>query len=665
MQYSDKTSAFESFFRESMKEELGRADAEGGRAAVIDFNELSKHEPELADAVLDEPYESMNAAEDALDKLAFLDRDLTPRFTNLPESSFVEIRNLRSKHLGTMIGVKGIIKRASEVRPEIVSATFECTNCGDRYEKEQDSADIKTPYQCDCGNKSFEQVDKEMQDVQILTVEENPENIEGAEQPRKIGVYLRQDLVDPEFQSRVIPGNKIHLTGVLEEQEQKKDSKRYDLYLEGNYLEPVQREFEEIDIDPEDEEAIHELAQQDDVFDQIVDSIAPSIYGYRQVKEAVALQLFSGVRKSRADGTVTRGDIHVLLIGEPGTGKSQILKFTGNLAPKGKYVVGKAATAAGITATVVKDEMTDEWTLEAGALVLANKGLATVDEIDKMSTEDRSSMHEAMEQQSITVSKANIQATLQCQTSILAAGNPKHGRFNPHEHPGDQIDISDTLISRFDLLFPVKDKPDKSKDEKLSKHIIKMHTDPEEHTGEIDQELLRKYIAYAKRNVRPDLTQEAQDQLQEFYVDTRAQGGSSEGLSKVPITARQLEALIRLAEASAKTRLSEKVEAQDAQRAIDLLTHSLKQIGVIDESGEYDIDKLEAGMSAENRNKRQVIESIVKDLAGDASGSVPLEDVYAEAEEQGIDEEEAKEVIQKLKRDGDIYEPEQGHLGPI
>ncbi|MCJ7429335.1 MAG: cell division protein, partial [Candidatus Nanohaloarchaeota archaeon QJJ-5] len=508
---------------------------------------------------------------------------------------------------------------------------------------------------------------------------------------------------------------------------------------------------------------------------------------------------------------------------------SQLLKYTGNLAPKGKYVVGKSATAAGITATAMKDEITDGWVLEAGALVLANKGLATIDEIDKMSDEDRSSMHEAMEQQcfapdtkvelsngtekeigalvnnriarletvekenekeiaeldgsltvrsadmengtlqtadvsvvgrrpapqtvflietedgsqleltpehpvfcssepaktkpaeklekgdelpcpgdennikwkeivdistvnpdydyvydltvpgtnsfiaentvahnSITVSKANIQATLQCRTSILAAGNPKFGRFDPYKPVGEQINISDTLLSRFDLLFPVKDVPDRSKDEKLAGHIISMHTNPEEHTGLIEQEQLRNYIAYAKRHSKPALSEAAQQQLKDFYVNTREQGGSGEdGLSKVPITARQLEALIRLAEASAKTRLSDTVEEKDAQRAIDLLTYSLKQIGVIDESGEFDIDKLETGMSSEDRSRMQIIMSIISELGGDSGDAVPVEDVLAQCEEEGLSEDEAEEIIDELKRDGEIYEPKNGHIGTI
>ena len=665
MEYHEKVERFESFFREVYDEIVAETVSSGDQAIIIDYNEFSKFDSTFADVLLEHPEECVDAAEEAVKNHPVVESSLLVHFENLPKTEYVLIRNLRSHHIGKMLGVKGIIKRASEVRPELESAIFECSNCGDRFEKEQESSKLTTPHKCDCGSRSFDLVDKVMRDVQTVTIEENPETISGAEQPRKIGVILRDDLVDPQFQNKVVPGNKVIINGVLREKPIKKDSKRFDIFIDANYLETTQREFEEIEIDDEEEDAIKELAESEDLIEKVVSGIAPSIHGHTQIKEAIALQLFSGVRKERPDGTSTRGDIHVLLIGEPGTGKSQLLKFTGSLAPKGKYVVGKAATAAGITATVMKDEITDEWTLEAGALVLANKGIATIDEIDKMDKGDRSSMHEAMEQQSITVSKANIQATLQCRTSILAAGNPKFGRFDPFRPVGEQIEISDTLISRFDLLFPVKDIPDVSKDRKLSDHIMSMHTDPQDMVGEVSIDRLRNYIAYAKRNVAPKLTLDAQKILKDFYVDTRQSGGGDEGQSAVPITARQLEALIRLSEASARLRLSETVEEKDAQRAIDLLTYSLKKIGVINESGEYDIDKLETGIDSESRSKRQTVMKVVNDLGGTDGNAIALEEVISALVEEGLEEEEAEEVIEELKRGGDLYEPKQGHIGVI
>jgi replicative DNA helicase Mcm len=666
MPYGEQVDLFEEFFIEMYKDRLAKIQSRGDKALVIDFNDLERYNPELADEVLEEPEQLIEGAEEALTRLSIVETELNIRFENLPDQEYVRIRDLRSDHLSTLTAVEGIVKRASEVRPEVVSADFECTACGDIVTKEQDSAKLKTPYKCDCGNRKFEEKDKEMVDVQVITVEENPQNIKGSEQPQDIGIYLRDDLVDPDFQRNITPGNEVVVNGVLQEAPQKKDSKRYELYVESNYLTPIQREFEEINITDEAEAEIKALGTQDNIFEKIVSSIAPSIHGHERVKEAIALQMFGGVRKERPDGTSTRGDMHMLLIGEPGTGKSQLLKFAGDLAPKGKYVVGKSATGAGITATVVKDEMTDQWALEAGALVLANKGLATIDEIDKMSPEDRSSLHEAMEQQQISVSKANIQATLQCQTSILAAGNPKFGRFDPYQPIPEQINIGDTLLSRFDLIFPVRDIPDKDRDTKLADHIMTMHTDPEDHVGSIDKDLLQKYIAYAKKNIHPDWTEAAEKQVKEFYVSIRNKGNQAEdGEKSVPMTARQLEALIRMGEATARAKMKEKIEKEDAQQAIDLLTYCLKQIGTDPETGEFDIDRIESGISGSERNRLQTVQKIIRDLQGGDDDPVPLEDVLAEAEEAGISEDATNEVINRLKREGELFEPKNGHIQPI
>ena len=482
MDYGEAVNEFEEFFYERCYEEIDEAVRDGEDSVVIDFQEMDAFEFKLSEFLTENPSEGLSAAEEGIKGVDLItDEELNVRFSNMPEEDFVLLRDLRSEHLGDFIPVEGMIKRASQVNPEVVSAEFQCTNCGEIVEKEQDSSKLKSPYKCDsCGSRKFEVHNKIMTDTQVVTVEENPESREGSEQPQSLSVRLEGDLVDPDFQKKIVPGNVVHITGVLRERPKKKDSKKYDMYMEANNVEPTEQEFEKIEPTDEEKEEIESLASRDDVFDMIVDSIAPSIYGHRQIKKAIALQLFGGVKKGRDDGVKSRGDIHILLIGEPGTGKSQLLKFTGELAPKGRYVVGKSSTGAGLTASVVKEESTGEFSLEAGAVVLAHKGMAAIDEIDKMAAEDRSSLHEAMEQQQISISKANIQATLNAETSILAAGNPKLGRFDPYEPIPQQIDIGDTLLSRFDFIFPVKDDPDEEKDAKLSSQVLKNHIEPEQ-----------------------------------------------------------------------------------------------------------------------------------------------------------------------------------------
>jgi replicative DNA helicase Mcm len=660
MEYGEAVNEFEEFFSEAYYEEVAKAVQEGEKSVVVDFQEMDIFNPELGDYLRDEPGSATNAAEEGILGVDIIsDEELTVRFTHMPEEDFVLLKNLRSEHIGKFIPVKGMIKRASQVKPEVVSAIFECSQCGDRYEKEQDSSELKSPYKCDCGSRKFEVEEKKMTDTQNIVVEEDPESREGSEQPSTLSVRLKGDLVDPDFQKKVVPGNKAEITGVVREEPLKKKSKKYDIYMDGNYLEPTEQEFEELELGEEEIKEIKELAQDPEIFDKIARSIAPSIYGHHQIKKAIALQMFGGVKKTREDGVKSRGDIHILLIGEPGTGKSQMLKFSGQIAPKGRYVVGKSSTGAGLTAAVVRDETTGEFELEAGAVVLANKGLAAIDEIDKMSEEDRSSLHEAMEQQQISISKANIQATLHAQTSILAAGNPKLGRFDPYEPIPQQIEIGDTLLSRFDFIFPVKDEPDEDKDTKLSSQVLQNHIDPEETDAEIPQEMLRKYVAYAKKNVRPQLTQDAADKIQEFYVSMRTKGSDEAGES-VPITARQLEALVRVAEASARSELKDEVTVEDAKRAIDILTYCLKQVGVDPETGEFDIDVVESGVTSSQRNRQQTIKHILNRMAGDSS--CEMEDVLEEAEEEGLDRGKAEKMIKQLMRDGEVFEPEPGKV---
>lgn len=664
MEYGEAVRTFEEFFSEKCYKQVAAAVQAGEESVVIDFQELDIFNPELTDYMRDNPSSAIDASEEGILGVDIIsDEEINVRVKNMPEEDFVKLMNLRSQHIGRFIPVEGMIKRASQVKPEVVSAVFECTQCGDQYEKEQDSSKLKSPYKCDCGSRKFEVQEKVMTDTQNIVLEESPDSREGSEQPATLSVRLEGDLVDPDFQRKVVPGNIAHVTGVIREKPFKKDSKKFDMYMEANHLEPTEQEFEELTLTEEEREEIKELGKDPDIFDRIIDSIAPSIYGHRQVKKAIALQLFRGVKKTREDGVKSRGDIHILLIGEPGTGKSQLLKFTGELSPKGRYVVGKSSTGAGLTAAVVRNEQTGEFELEAGAVVLANKGLAAVDEIDKMSEEDRSSLHEAMEQQQISISKANIQASLNAQTSILAAGNPKLGRFDPYEPIPQQIEIGDTLLSRFDFIFPVKDEPDKEKDTKLSDQILKNHIDPEDTDADIPQEQLRKYIAYARREVRPELTQSAADTIQEFYVSMREGGSEGEG-ENVPITARQLEALIRVAEASARAHLEPKVREEDAQRAIDILTYCLKEVGVDPETGDYDIDMIESGVSSSQRNRLQTVKQIIRDQGGE-DDAVEIEEILEAADEQGISKDKAEEIINRLQREGELWEPKSGHIQQV
>jgi replicative DNA helicase Mcm len=284
-----------------------------------------------------------------------------------------------------------------------------------------------------------------------------------------------------------------------------------------------------------------------------------------------------------------------------------------------------------------------------------------------MSNEDRSAMHEALEQQTVSISKANIQATLIAQTTVLAAANPKFGRFDPYETMLiKQIDLPPALINRFDLIFPIKDIPDRKKDEKMAKHILGLHQNPDMLFEEIPTETFRKYIAYVKQKAAPTLTDSAIEEIETYYVDLRSTAiGSEEAAKSIPISARQLEAIVRLAEASAKMRLSDKVTKKDARRAIDLLNYSLGQVARDRETGRIDIDVISTGISTSEREKIIKLKEIVNSLEGKfqtTGKNIPVEEIIASAEEQGIRRPEAEEMIEKLKRSGDLFEPKHGFI---
>ena len=1021
MEVNEQIKTLREFIEANYEPQLLETVRKGHNFMVLDFFELTKFNPELAEELLEHPEEILKAGELAVKEFD-LPKKVTKfhlRFVNLPESAKILISEIRSKHLTKLLWMEGIVRQKSDVRPHVMAARFECPSCGNILTVLQLESKYREPSRCGCGRKGkFKELTKELIDGQGIVLEEAPEDLDGGVQPKRMNVFLKNDLVSPITDRKTSPGNKVRIVGWVTEVpinlRSGGKSTKFDLIIEANFIEPVQDDFSSLEISEEEIEKIKKLSQDPEIDRKLVESSAPSIFGHDKVKEALILQLVGGVRKKRKDGVITRGDMHVLLIGDPGAAKSQLLKRITKIAPKSRYVSGKGVSGAGLcvapnsmimtndgakykikqfvenelknnerqyvkgvwcqkkkneknvctlgknskiqsgevekfwrleapahmimiktesdkkivltentklllkknrkywkkskflnvgekiacvknykktkkpnlpisticwekikemkkikstynyvydltvknshnfivdgvlvhnTASVVKDEFLGGWSLEAGALVLANKGFVMIDEMDKMSREDRSAMHEALEQQcyhpdteilfsdgstqkigefvdselernsekiiknggceildqndseilstdfdkifstkltkisrrpapdqfvqikfsngrklvvtpehpifvyqknkiiemkaedvrnqqivpapnffpqknrkeqlsklinsglkkisigevkklenkntrwvyditvephhnfiseglvlhnSVSISKANIQATLRCETTVLAAANPKFGRFDPYGLVAEQINLPPALINRFDLIFPIKDLPDKTKDKLLAGHILRLHQNPEGKEVEIDTDLLKKYITYVRTRIKPILTDEAIEEIQQYYVQMRNSGqGDEAGIKSVPITARQLEALVRLAEASAKIRLSDKVLKQDAQKAIEMIDFCLGQIAKDSETGVIDIDRISSGIPAKERSKISMIREIIDTLENEMGKVIPLEAVTERAEEKGLKTGEVEEIIEKLRRNGDLYEPRRGFLSKL
>jgi replicative DNA helicase Mcm len=1152
----------------------------GDKVIRVSFELLAEFSPTLSESMLEAPQDALSILETALDETNLV-KNPRVRVLDLPKTAYVKIREIRAKHLDKMIWIEGIVRQASEVRPQVVNARFECPNCGAILSVLQIDKKFHEPSRCTCGWKSsFKVVSKEMVDAQRVVIEESPDTLEGGAQPRRINVFLQEDLVEPKMEDRTTPGAKIRIYGILKEVPVPLPTgiaTRYDIAVEANNIIPLEESFEDLETTDEDIKQILELAADPNLFKRLSTSIAPSVYGHNYVKESILLQLFGGVKKIKSDGGATRGDVHILLVGDPGVAKSVVLKFASTIAPKGRYVSGKSATAAGLTAAVVKDEFLKGWSLEAGAMVLSNKGTVCIDEIEKMDEHDRSAMHEAMEQQcylpdlevtfndgskekisnfvdsimsknenkiqqginceilpiefekqilttdfetiypskiskvsrhiapdkfvkitlangreitvtpehpcwitknssitttpakslktgeffpipseipiegreqqfgilpykngpalckllgyhitdgsyelnrgkkngiqfcntnktliedykqaiksifdikagitkrnnrlsvrvvskrvveffnsldkgllekglfkkipdsimkcrkddlalllramfdgdgtvvnvkrggckiglvtenkylaeqvselllrfgiissiykdkkvfrldissfenlvkfhnnigflserklrrlkdyissqktyrsvtdiipdvtqtirsifkttkinierdlgnqicmdcekhrpflqkmikiaenkidkiminreklkqtsnmqdlgkirtelglsklsiskklgisnymlikkekqndnnakyqklllneinsmlsilpnlkelkkiafgkirwskikkieilpnpgikwvyditinsthsfisnnmilhnSVTISKANIHASLRAETTVLAAGNPKLGRFDTYAPITTQIDISPALLSRFDILFVLRDIPNKANDEAIASHVL------EEHKQDVvrdivDQKLMRKYIAYARQKIKPKLSEEAVEEIKDFYVKLRNQSGKadSSGIKPIAITARQLEGIIRLSEAHAKMRLSDEVRREDAKRAIELLKHSLSQVGYDEETKTYDIDKITTGLSSSKRGKIVLVRETIARLESKLGKLIPVEELQKELG-QSVTDTEFEDSLNQLSKSGDIFRPKKGFI---
>ena len=648
-------------------EALGEMISQGDKSLVVNFTDLYVFDTELAQSVLEDPLNISPLFSNVV-RAKIRTRDplyaeslkrVNVRFRNLPYT--IQLRRIGSDHVGRLIMVNGIIVRASNKLPLVTRATFRCPTCGELNHLEQSGETLVKPQKCmACDNrKNFELVPREsvFVDSQKVTIQERPEDLPAGQLPRSMNVELIDDIVDLGR-----PGDRITLTGsisLLRRYGRGGDLRTFDLLVEASFVEVSGREMELLELTPEDEEELKALADDPFLFDKLLSSIAPSIHGYEYIKESVLYLLLGGVSKDLPDVRI-RGDINVLLVGDPGTGKSQVLGFAAKAAPRGIMTTGRGSSAAGLTAAVVKEGGTGNFMLEAGALVLADKGVCCIDEIDKMRDEDRGAIHPAMEQQIVPIAKGGIVATLNARASILAAANPALGRYNRFQTIADNITLPVTILSRFDLIFILKDLPNPEKDRVLAEHILGLHKNIRVETPFLNVQMLRKYISYSKQ-IKPRITDDVINRFADFYVKMRTASQEGGEASAVAITARQLESLVRLAEARARAHLRDAVTVEDAEAVINLMQKSLEQVGIDVTTGQIDIDILYTGKARSLQNQLQKVLHVITEIER-ISGNVKDTELHKSLEEDhSISRSEAARLIKVLMRDGTIYSPRPGY----
>mmetsp|Transcript_46743 Transcript_46743/g.91975 ORF Transcript_46743/g.91975 Transcript_46743/m.91975 type:complete len:733 (+) Transcript_46743:31-2229(+) len=578
---------------------------QGDNYLIVDADDLRQWDQTLMDKVMDKPAQVMplfeNAAKHVLLQLTLPRKEIGElphiqvQLKNFP--LFTDIRHLSSKNVSRLVCVRGIVVNAGRTRIKATLLNLMCRNCKvtKRIPCSKGFGLVRMPRTCDtvynpglgmakCPVDPYQILadSSEYIDQQRLKLQENPEDVPTGEMPRHITLAAERYLVEA-----VKPGTRVTVVGIYTTYEAKQNNNKEvnDVGIRIPYIRilGIQQENEANDMmqgkfNPEDEEEMINISKMPNLYQSIAESMAPAIMGSDNIKKAVACQLFGGGRKHLPDGMRLRGDINVLLLGDPSVAKSQFLKFAVQAAPVGVYTSGKGSSAAGLTASVIRDPGSGEFHLEGGALVLADGGLVCIDEFDKMKEQDRVAIHEAMEQQTISIAKAGISTILNSRTSVLAAANPTFGRYDDMKTAAENIDFQTTILSRFDLIFIVRDIQDPVSDGVLARHIINVHkyrdaAVQDKAEGSIPIDKLKRYIAFARARVTPRISAEAAEVLKTRYVTMRnamREKAKTEKGQAIPLTVRQLEAIVRISEALAKMELAEFANEDHVKEALRL-----------------------------------------------------------------------------------------------
>lgn len=599
----------------------------------------------------------------------------------------INLRELNPGDMDKMVSIKGLVIRTTPIIPDMKDAFFRCAVCSHTVKVDIDRGKIAEPTICPrpvCASANSMQIVHNRSgfaDKQVIKLQETPDNVPDGQTPHSVSLCAYDELVDV-----CKAGDRVEITGIFRCNQVRVNPRQrtvkniFKTYVDSLHIQKVDKKRMGIDvstieeelaqqasgsveetrkISEEEEAKIKEVAARDDVYELLSRSLAPSIYEMEDVKKGILLQLFGGTNKSFEKGGSPRyrGDINVLLCGDPSTAKSQLLQYVHKIAPRGVYTSGKGSSAVGLTAYVTRDPETRQLVLESGALVLSDGGVCCIDEFDKMSDSTRSVLHEVMEQQTVSIAKAGIITTLNARTSILASANPIGSKYNVNLPVPQNIDLPPTLLSRFDLVYLVLDRIDEQIDRKLARHIIGMYLEDTPENASANEilpiDFLTAYISYARTNIHPKITSSASKALVDAYVAMRALGADVRSQERrITATTRQLESMIRLAEAHAKMRLSETVTEDDVHEAVRLIKSALKQAATDARTGLIDMALLTEGTSSSERKRKEDLKRAVLAMLDEMGGSgapVRFADLARRVRETASENVENAEFVEVLR----------------
>ncbi|NWH66723.1 MCM5 factor, partial [Geococcyx californianus] len=650
----------------------------------VEMEDLASFDEDLADYLYKQPAEHLQLLEQAAKEVA--DEVTRPRPSGeetlqdiqvmlRSDANAASIRSLKSDQMSHLVKIPGIIIAATPVRAKATRITIQCRNCRNTINNIAVRPGLEgyaLPRKCNTEQAGrpkcpldpyFIMPDKcKCVDFQVLKLQESPDAVPHGEMPRHLQLYCDRYLCD-----KVVPGNRVTIMGIysIKKSAQKKNKSRDNVGvgIRSAYIRVVGIQ---VDVEgsghsfagsvtPQEEEELRRLAAMPNIYETIAKSIAPSIYGSTDIKKAIACLLFGGSRKRLPDGLTRRGDINLLMLGDPGTAKSQLLKFVEKCSPIGVYTSGKGSSAAGLTASVIRDPSSRSFFMEGGAMVLADGGVVCIDEFDKMREDDRVAIHEAMEQQTISIAKAGITTTLNSRCSVLAAANSVFGRWD--ETKGEEnIDFMPTILSRFDMIFIVKDEHNEERDMTLAKHVMSLHvsalTQTEAVEGEIELNKLKKFISFCRTKCGPRLSAAAAEKLKNRYIlmrsGTRQHEQETDRRSSIPITVRQLEAIVRIAESLAKMKLQPFATEMDVEEALRLF-----QVSTLDAAMSGSLSGAEGFTTQEDQEMLSRIEKQLKRRFAIGS-QVSEHSIVQDFMRQKYPEHAIYKVLQLMMRRGEI-----------